>query len=76
MIYTQEEIIRDIAIGGSINNPNMKKKEFKLIEIKSFTKDSIFALFTINDERSFFNFTGETANEIYSIYNKQFPKFK
>ena len=76
MIYTQEEIIRDIMIGDSINNPNMKKKEFKLIEIKSFTKDSIFALFTINDERSFFNFTGETANEIYTIYNKQFPKFK
>jgi hypothetical protein len=75
MIYTKEQIIKELAIGLYSDNPNIKPKDYKLIEIKSFTKDLILALFTLNNERMFINYSGEVANKLYSIYNNQFPKF-
>ena len=75
MIYTQEQIIKELAIGDYSDNPNIKEKDYKLIKIKSFTKDLILAIFTINNELMLINYSGEVANKIYSIYNKQFPKF-
>jgi hypothetical protein len=76
MIYTKEQIIKDLAIGGDSDNPNLKDKDYKLIEIKSFTKDLILALFKVNNERMFINYSGKVANKLYSIYNNQFPKLK
>jgi hypothetical protein len=76
MIYTQEQIIKELAIGDYLDNPNIKEKDYKLIKIKSFSKDLILAMFTINDELMLINYSDEVANKIYSIYNKQFPKFK
>ena len=76
MIFTKEDIIKELAIGNYSDNPNIKAKDYKLIEIKSFTKDLILALFTVDNERMFINYNGEVADKIYSIYHKQFPKFK
>jgi len=76
MIYTQEQIIKELAIGYYSDNPNIKEKDYKLIKIKSFSKDLILAMFTINNELMLINYSDEVANKIYSIYNKQFPKFK